>query len=201
MFWPLALAAVSAELPSDAKLCVDGLNTYLRDEGVGCYFGSEDSRRSVLEAVMGGVLSSCDLTECRCSRNQTAGVSCEGFAVASLTGYINIHSDSAPINDLYEDMKSILQNECMENTNQAGVPSNLLLSPSYGMCRADDVVSPHLGGIGAYVAVYAALFTLVMVESTERSRYVLVPTEEKAEATAEAPSGEETGVAATTQFL
>lgn len=197
MFWALAVAAMSADLPSEAKACVDGLNTYLRDEGVGCYFGSDDSRRNVLEAVMGGVLSNCDLSECRCSTNETAGVSCEAFATASLTGYINVHSDSAPINDLYEDMKGILQNECMEETNQTGVPSNLLLSPSYGMCRADDVVSPHLGGIGAYVAVYAALFTLVMVESSERSRYVPVPTEEKAEP----PPVDESSPSTTTQFL
>lgn len=182
----LVAAATAAELSRDARLCVDGLNTYLRDHGVGCYFGSDDSRRAVLTAVMSDVLSTCDLTTCRCSRNETAGASCDAFATASLTGYINIHSDSAPVNDLYEDMKAIVQNECMEDTNQTGVPSQLLMSPSYGMCEANNVVSAHTGGIGAYVAVYAALFTLVMVETSERSRYyTAVPTEEK---TPEAPA-------------
>lgn len=181
MFWLVAAAALSAELSPEAASCVDGLNTYLQDHGVGCYFGSDDSRRAVLESVVGGILSTCNLTSCRCSSNETASVSCDGFAAGSLTGYINVHSNSAPINDLYEDMKGILENECMEESNQTGVPSNLLLSPSYGMCGADDVVSPHLGGIGAYVAVYAALFTLVMIETTERLRYTAVPTEEKQE--------------------
>ena len=192
----LAAAALGAELTPDAAKCVDELDKYLDDNGVGCYFGSDDSRRAVLESVVGGILSNCNLTECRCSENETATVSCDGFAAGSLTGYINVHSKSAPINDLYENMKGILVKECMEESNQTGVPSSLLLSPSYGMCNADDVVSPHLGGIGAYVAVYAALFTLVMVETTERSRYTAVPTEEKPPAAEPAQPG-----GGTAQFL
>jgi hypothetical protein len=174
----LACSAATAALSPAAKLCISAVDTRLRDHGVGCYFGSDDSRRAVLESFFESILQNCDLDTCRCSRNETAGATCDGFATASLTGYINVHSDSVPINDLYEDMKAILQNECMEQTGDAGVPSQLLFSPSYGMCEAANAISAHTGGIGAYIAVYAALFTLVMIETTERSRYAAVPTEE-----------------------
>jgi hypothetical protein len=173
----VSVLAVSA-LDVDQKACISKLDAHLKEHGVGCYFGSDDSRRAVLESFFQSILSHCDLQDCTCNPEDVAEASCDSFATASLIGYINIHSDSAPLNALYTNMTAIVSRLCIEETGQAGVPSELLLSPSFGACGADNVVSVHTGGIGAYIAVYAALFTLVMVESTERSRYTAVPTEE-----------------------
>lgn len=175
---PLVTVLALSALDADQTACVSELDAHLKEHGVGCYFGSDDSRRAVLESFFRSILSHCDLEDCSCNPEDVAEASCDSFATASLTGYINLHSDSAPLNALYTNMTAIVRRLCMEETGQAGVPSELLLSPSFGACGVDNVVSVHTGGVGAYIAVYAALFTLVMVESTERSRYTAVPTDE-----------------------
>ena len=159
------------------RACVGDLNAYLGASGVGCYYGSSNAQLGVLESFFEGLATDCDLTDCRCDANATESAMCDGFATASLVGYINIHSKSAPIYALYEDMKRIVSNTCHKAT-QEGVPPDPLLSQSYGACGVENVVSAHTGGIGAYVAVYAALFALVMLESQERSRYVPVASDE-----------------------
>lgn len=171
------LAAAAGALTEPQRACISELNGYLSTSGVGCYYGSDNAQLSVLESFFGGIAEHCDLTDCRCSANATDQSICDGFATASLVSYVNIHSKSAPMNALYEDMKRILQHTCMEETRE-GVPPAPLLTQDYGACNADNVVSAHTGGVGAYVAVYAALFALVMLESDERSRYVPLLTNE-----------------------
>ena len=174
----VAVSALAVGGLSEAqRACVGELNAYLGASGVGCYYGSSNAQLGVLESFFEGLANDCDLTNCRCDANATESATCDGFATASLVGYINIHSKSAPTNALYDDMKRIVSNTCLEAT-QEGVPPAPLLSQSYGACGVENVVSAHTGGIGAYVAVYAALFALVMLESQERSRYVPVASEE-----------------------
>ena len=174
---------------SEAQLvCVNELNTYLQDYGVRCYYGSSNAQLAVLESFFEGLADQCDLTDCRCSANATESATCESFATASLVDYINIHSKSTPVNNLYDDMRTILIKTCKAEA-QDGIPPPQLLSQSYGACGAENVVSAHTGGIGAYVAVYAALFALVMLESEERARYY-VPLSVEEPAVAEKPGKE-----------
>lgn len=176
---PTLIAALGvAGLTEPQRACVAALNDYITGAGVGCYYGSNNAQLAVLESFFEGIVGQCDLDECRCSANATDSATCDGFATASLVSYINVHSKSAPVNALYEDMKRVLTNTCLDST-QEGVPPSPLLDPDYGACGADNVVSAHTGGIGAYVGVYAALFALVMLESGERARYVPVATSEE----------------------
>ena len=191
----IAAVAAFGALSEQQRECVAGLNAYLKAEGVGCYYGTQNAQLAALESFFEGIVTHCDLRDCRCSANATDSAICDAVATASLVGYINIHSNSASVNLLYEDMKRILYNTCREETNE-GIPSSPLLAPSYGACGADNAVSAHTGGIGAYVGVYAALFALVMLESLEETRYEAVPM-----ATIEPFSVEKGGVKETKDFL
>ncbi len=188
MIAALVAAFAVGGLTEPQRACVAQLNGYLSASGVGCYYGSDNAQLSVLESFFGGIAEDCDLTDCRCSVNATDQSICDGFATASLVGYINIHPKSAPTYALYDDMKRILQHTCVDEWMEEGVPPAPLLTQDYGACNADNVVSAHTGGIGAYVAVYAALFALVMLESVEQSRYAPVPNEEPR---SELPAGDE----------
>lgn len=171
--------STDAEREAAKAQCIGVIDSHITEVGTACYFGSSSSQRNVIEAGFGGILDHCDLATCNCNSSQIVEINCEEFAVASLHGYVNAHPRNAAVNDLYNNMSAILTSACGSAVeNGIPMPEVLNLKDLYGSCGADNAVSQHTGGIGAYVAVYAALFTLVMVETTERSRYTVVPSDE-----------------------